>query len=65
MPCLSVGLGRVSKKNQQRRRKVVQVLDESGDVERLDAGELIDVFTAAPSGEAPCHVMNQVQGAQF
>jgi len=34
------------------REIVLQVLDESGDMERLDAGELVDVFTVAPGGEA-------------
>jgi|SRR5271165_2115486 len=37
----------------RRRNHGLQVLDESGDMERLDAGKLIDVFAAAPGGEAP------------
>jgi hypothetical protein len=36
-----------------RREFVLQVFNESGDMERLDARELVDVLARAPGGEAP------------
>ena len=39
-----------------RRQFGLQILYESGDVKRLHAGKLVDVFLAAPGGEAPRRV---------
>jgi hypothetical protein len=37
----------------RRRNFGLQILDESGDMERLDAGKIIEIFLRAPGGETP------------